>query len=67
MMKLQKCLIAACASVLLSGCQTTIIDSCDGWKPLRPRSKDVLVISEPLARQIAAHNEHGKRDCGWKP
>ena len=67
MTKWRSFLTAVCASALLSGCQTTVIDSCDGWKPLRPRSNDVLVISEPLARQIAAHNEHGKKDCGWKP
>ena len=67
MTKWRSCLIAVFASALLAGCQTTIIDSCDGWKPVRPRANDVMIMSDPLARQIEAHNEHGAKTCGWKP
>lgn len=53
-------------SALVAGCQTAG-NSCDGWRPINPKSADVAQASDELVAQILAHNEHGRDTCGWRP
>jgi hypothetical protein len=38
-------------------------DPCAGWSPIYVSRTDVL--SDGTAKQILAHDEHGKQVCGW--
>ena len=51
--------------VLLTGCAATGpgIDPCGAWRPILVGRADVL--TDGTARQILAHNETGRRLCGW--
>ena len=49
--------------LLTAGCQTTTAS--DGFKPIRPMTGDVRVISDSLARQILEHNDHGVAIGAW--
>lgn len=40
-------------------------DPCAGWEPILPSHADVL--TDGTARQILAHDEHGKALGCWKP
>lgn len=42
-------------------------NSCDGFKPIYLDQIDVLTMSLETKKQIAAHNEYGEKQCGWKP
>lgn len=50
---------------LLAGCSGTGggIDPCGAWRPILVSRADVL--TDGSARQILAHNETGRRLCGW--
>lgn len=50
-------LLAACGT---SGAGTS---ACSGWRPIYVSRADVL--SDGTARAILAHNEQGRRLCGW--
>lgn len=72
-------LILAFVVIFVSGCTTqslappkvTIngikVGHCYGFKPIRPTSKDVDVMSNSLASQILSHDKHGQATCNWKP
>lgn len=51
---------------LMAGCVTkpTKLDPCAGWEPILPSRADVL--TDGTARQILAHDEHGKAIGCWK-
>lgn len=51
----------------LGGCGKTAGDFCDVAKPHRPSAASVAVMSDAEKREIIAYNEHGERECGWKP
>ncbi len=56
----------ACLMVLLlvSSCGSGPAGSeCGGWKPIRVSRGDAL--TDPTARAVLAHNEHGRERCGW--
>jgi hypothetical protein len=53
-------LLASCATT--GGCVTKP-DPCAGWSPIYVSRTDVL--SDGTAKQILAHDEHGKQVCGW--
>jgi len=63
-------LLAVLTAPLLTGClatgpETRVIDTACSWtRPIYISKADVL--SDGTARQIVAHNETGKRRCGWK-
>lgn len=40
-------------------------DPCAGWSPILVSKQDVL--TDGTAKQILAHNEHGKALGCWKP
>lgn len=65
--EVDKLLTIAFATSLLAGCASTTSGGCDGFKPIRPSSSDVPVISSGLAGQIVAHNRFGQATCGWRP
>ena len=50
---------------LLGGCSATGagIDGCGSWRPILVSQGDVL--TDGTARQVLAHNEAGRRLCGW--
>lgn len=50
----------------VAGCVTkpTKLDPCAGWEPILPSRADVL--TDGTARQILAHDEHGKAIGCWK-
>ncbi len=50
---------------LLSGCAGTGAgtDPCGSWRPILVGRADVLSIQ--TAQAILAHNETGRRLCGW--
>lgn len=50
-------LLAGCSSI---GAGTS---ACSGWRPVYVSRADVL--TDGTARQILAHNEAGRRLCGW--
>lgn len=50
----------------LSACTSTSGDPCAGFNVMRPTINDTAVISPSLVDQILAHNETGKRLCGWR-
>lgn len=52
----------------LAGCKSGCVtkpDPCAGWEPIYPSRSDVL--TDGTARQILAHDEHGKAIGCWKP
>jgi hypothetical protein len=50
--------------ILLAGCSIGgAATSCGPWKPVLVSRGDVLI--EGTARQLLAHNETGRRLCGW--
>jgi len=51
--------------LLLGGCAETGsgTDACGPWRPILVSRGDVL--TDGTARQILAHNETGRRLCGW--
>lgn len=51
--------------ILLANCAGTGAgsDVCLAWKPILIDTQDEL--SEPTARQILAHNQAGRKLCGW--
>jgi hypothetical protein len=58
--------IATCLGILLllSGCAPgSGTDACGPWKPIYVSRHDVL--TDGTARQVLAHNETGRRICGW--
>lgn len=57
----------ALTTALMGGCATNpaFKDDCDWSKPIRPSRADVL--TDGTKRQILAHNEAGKKLCGWQP
>ena len=58
-------LLASCA--MAAGCQPRVIvktDFCTGWKPIIVSPDDVL--TDPTAKQIFAHDEHGVAIKCWK-
>ncbi len=55
------------ATLFLASCQTTSGDRCAGFKPIRPTSSDVQLISETLTNQLLVYNKTGASLCGWKP
>ena len=58
-------LSAAAALLMLGACQTTG-NSCDGWRPIRPTRSEIARMSDDQVKQVLAHNEHGRRRCGWR-
>lgn len=52
-------LLASCAT----GGHVTKPDPCAGWEPIYVARADVL--TDGTAKQILAHNLHGKALCGW--
>ena len=65
MTKLRAFLLTIAVAGFVSGCQTTGSNPA-GFKPIRPTSQDVDVISDSLARQILEHNEHGVAIGAWR-
>lgn len=51
--------------VLLTGCAADgrATDPCGAWRPILVSRADVL--TDGTARQLLAHNETGRRLCGW--
>lgn len=56
---------AAAASLAIGACQTAG-NSCDGWRPIRPTQAEIRTMSDDQVQQVLAHNEHGRRTCGWR-
>ena len=51
-------------TLLLTSCATGGgTDPCGPWRPILVSRQDVL--TEGTARQVLAHNETGRRLCGW--
>jgi len=63
-------LLVSLPVLLLTGCvtagpETKLIDTACRWtKPIYVSKGDIL--SDGTAVQIEAHNEAGKKRCGWK-
>ncbi|RVT90706.1 hypothetical protein EOD42_23175 [Rhodovarius crocodyli] len=49
--------------ILLSGCGVTGAVDCSAWRPILVGRDDVL--TRETAAAILAHDETGRRLCGW--
>lgn len=54
-------------SASLAGCAKMAGDFCDAAQPFRPTAHAVAAMSDREKADIIKHNEHGERECGWKP
>lgn len=54
------------AMILLAACQTVQGDFCDIAKPFRPTASQVDAMTDAQVRELLAHNEKGRKLCGWK-
>ena len=60
-------MLLCAVSLALGACASpTIPDPCAGWHPIRPVAEDKSAVSGELARQIVAHNNFGRANCGWQ-
>lgn len=53
-------------ALLIAGCATTGGSFCDIAKPLRPSPAIVDAMSDREVKDMLAHNEKGRKLCGWK-
>lgn len=58
--------IALCALLALSACQTASGSFCDIAKPQRPSVAEIEAMSDARVAEVLAHNEKGRKLCGWK-
>lgn len=65
MQRLTACLMLIFAASFASGCQTAPPGNCAGWRQINPAPADVTVISAQLARDVIAHNRHGRGLGCW--
>lgn len=55
---------AAAVSLAIGACNTM---TCDGFRPIRLSQATIAVLSQAEVDQALAHNEFGRRVCGWRP
>lgn len=54
-------------SLLLAGCTTSGGSFCAVGHPIRPTQAEVATLSGASVAAILAHNEKGRKLCGWRP
>jgi len=52
--------------IALAGCQTTSGSFCQISSPIRLSSETVDHLSDEEVTALLAHNEKGRKLCGWK-
>lgn len=56
------------ALIALAACQTTGGSTfCDISKPIRLTEAQIEQLTDAQVKELLAHNERGRRLCGWKP
>ena len=55
------------ALIALAACQTTGWTFCDISKPIRLTEAQIEQLTDAQVKELLAHNERGRRLCGWKP
>lgn len=65
-MVIRTCAIFALVA-LLSACTTPSGTFCDIASPLRLSDTAIEAMSDAEVQNALAHNERGRRLCGWKP
>lgn len=58
--------LAAALMLAATACASGPGTDCAGFKPIRPTSADVDMMSDRLVAEILAHNEFGRAHCGWR-
>lgn len=54
-------------SLTLAGCTTSGGSFCAVGHPIRPTQAEVATLSGASVAAILAHNEKGRKLCGWRP
>lgn len=57
-------LIAAVA-MLVTACDRPGGNSCAGWWPIELAEQSIAGLTDQDAQEILAHNNQGRRICGW--
>ncbi|MFC3324248.1 hypothetical protein [Mesorhizobium cantuariense] len=52
--------------LLLAGCTSTGGSFCAAGHPIRPAKAEVATLSDASVAAILAHNEKGRKLCGWR-
>lgn len=52
--------------LFLAACTTTGGSFCDIAKPIRPTPEQVETLTDSQVSELLAHNERGRRLCGWR-
>lgn len=53
------------AMILLASCAGIGGATCDAWRPLLLTDREIDALTPETARAILAHNQTGRRLCGW--
>lgn len=56
---------ALCVLLALSACQTASGTFCDIARPQRPSVAEIEAMPDARVAEVLAHNEKGRRLCGW--
>jgi hypothetical protein len=59
-------IVALCALLALSACQTASGTFCDIARPQRPSAAEIEAMSDARVADVLAHNRKGQKLCGWK-
>lgn len=67
MVKVIAVVIAAAALLALVACTAPSGSFCEIAKPMRPSAAEIAAMSDARVAEVLAHNETGRRLCGWRP
>jgi hypothetical protein len=58
--------IALASLLFLAACQSTGGSFCAVENPIRPTQAEIAAMGDATVAAILAHNEKGKKLCGWR-
>lgn len=56
-----------CLMLALAACQTSKGSFCAIAEPIRPSKATLAAMTDAEVKAALAHNETGRKLCGWKP
>jgi hypothetical protein len=57
--------LALAALLALMACTTAKGSYCEIARPMRPSAEEIAAMTDARVAEVLAHNEKGRKLCGW--